>query len=90
MQKKYTIFSSEDIIQYEGCGSVPGNIFGPVERPKKITVEAFDQHGRKFQLTCDGILGRVIQHEMDHLHGIEFVEKVQDYTKLLNKGVNLD
>src|SRR3989344_6483070 len=77
--------SPEKTVIYEGCGSVPGNIFGPVERPKIIAIEAHDQHGRTFRLKCDGILARVIQHELDHLHGIEFIEKVHDYKKLLNK-----
>lgn len=81
------IYSSpETSIIYEGCGSVDNaNIFGPVERPKIVTVEACDEAGKKFHMTADGILGRVIQHELDHLHGIEFVEKISDYRKLLNK-----
>lgn len=69
---------------YEGCGSVVnGDLFGPVARPKEIEVEALDQNGRKFRLRCDGILARVIQHEYDHLMGIEFVEKVGDYRKII-------
>lgn len=77
--------SFETSIIYEGCGSVPGNIFGPVQRPKVVTVESFDENGRKFRFKADGILGRVILHEMDHLLGIEFIEKVLDYKKLLSK-----
>lgn len=77
--------SHEQTIIYEGCGSVPGNIFGPVMRPKTVTVEAFGQTGHKFRFTADGILGRVIQHEFDHLQGIEFTQKVHDYSKLLSK-----
>ncbi|MFA6250344.1 MAG: peptide deformylase [Candidatus Shapirobacteria bacterium] len=76
--------SNEENVIYEGCGSVlNGALFGPVKRPKEITVEAFDQNGNKFRLTCDGILARVIQHEYDHLLGIEFTEKVLDYKKLM-------
>lgn len=76
--------SKEQVVIYEGCGSVlHGAIFGPVQRPKQITVEAHDEDGKKFQLTCDGILARVIQHEVDHLNCIEFMEKVSDYKKLL-------
>ncbi len=77
--------SAEEAIGYEGCGSVAnGQIFGPVKRPKKITIEAYDRNGKKFQLRCDGILGRVIQHEFDHLNGIEFIEKITDYRKLVS------
>lgn len=82
---KITYYSPEKVTIYEGCGSVPGNIFGPVERSKIVTVEAFDREGNKFQLRCDGLLARVIQHEYDHLQGIEFIEIVTDYKKLLNK-----
>lgn len=77
--------SPEKTIIYEGCGSfLNGQLFGPVERPKEIAIEASDQNGKKFRLTCDGILARVIQHEYDHLDGIEFIEKISDYKKLLN------
>lgn len=77
--------SSEKMTVYEGCGSfVNGQLFGPVKRPKEVTIEAYDQEGKKFRLTCDGILARVIQHEYDHLDGIEFIEKIFDYKKLMN------
>lgn len=77
--------SKEESIIYEGCGSVlKGQLFGPVKRPKKINIEAFDQKGKKFRLICDGILARVIQHEYDHLNGIEFTEKIFDYRKLMS------
>ncbi len=70
---------------YEGCGSVvEGNLFGPVVRPQEIVIEAYDKHGKKFQLDCDGLLARVIQHEYDHLFGIEFTEIISDYSKLVN------
>ena len=59
-----------------------GGTFGPVVRPRVVAVEAYDQNGKKFSLKADGILGRVIQHEMDHCLGIEFVERVNDSTKL--------
>ena len=49
---KIVYLSSEKSVIYEGCGSVGmANIFGPVERPKLVVVEAFDQRGQKFQLT---------------------------------------
>ena len=74
--------SPEKVTMWEGCGSVTEvGLFGPVERSKVVEVEAYDQNGKKFSLKADGILGRVIQHEMDHCHGIEFIEKVADYTK---------
>jgi peptide deformylase len=84
---KITKFSKEQIIIWEGCGCVgiKDMFFGPVKRPKEIIVEAFDEKGSKFQIRCDGILARVIQHETDHLNGIEFIEKVDDYKKLMHE-----
>lgn len=77
-------FSDEQTIIFEGCGSVlHGNLFGPVKRPKIITIDAFDLNGKKFRFKTDGILARVIQHEYDHLSGIEFTEKISDYKKLM-------
>ncbi|RJQ27438.1 peptide deformylase [Candidatus Parcubacteria bacterium] len=78
-------FSNEEVVIYEGCGSVAyGELFGPVRRPKQITIEAYDLDGTKFRLVCDGLLGRVIQHEYDHLSGIEFTEKILDYKQLMS------
>ena len=47
-------------------------------------IEAFNINGEKFRLLCNGLLARVIQHEYDHLFGIEFTEKVMDYKKLMS------
>lgn len=86
---RITYFSKEKSVIYEGCGCVGTtadvSIFGPVERPKEVEVEATDEKGKRFSLRCDGVLARVIQHEMDHLNGIEFIEKVSDYRKLLSR-----
>lgn len=76
--------SKAQVLIYEGCGSV-GDIFGPVLRPKEVEVEAIDEKGQKFTLRADGILARVIQHELDHLAGVEFLQKVSDYSKILVK-----
>jgi peptide deformylase len=79
-----TDYSSQKIIIYEACGSVlHGRLFGPVLRSKKITIQAYDLDGTKFRLTCDGILSRVIQHEFDHMSGVEFLEKISNYKKLM-------
>ncbi len=59
----------------EGCLSVPG-VWGDVERPMKVTVEAYDRKGEKFQLTGEELLARAICHEVDHLNGQLFVDKV--------------
>jgi len=79
--------SSEEMVEiWEGCGCVAnGSLFAPVVRPKIVTVEAIKQDGSRFQITADGILGRVIQHEQDHMMGVEFVEKISDYKRIMSK-----
>lgn len=80
---KIVATSKEEIIIWEGCGSVAkSQIFGPVSRPKEIKIKAQDLTGNEFELFCDGILARVIQHEEKHLHGILFIEKLTDITQL--------
>lgn len=79
--------SKKQVVIYEGCGSVAYvKLFAPVKRPEKIIVEAFDENGNKFRLKADGMLGRVIQHEYDHLDGIEFTEKITDMRKIMSLG----
>ncbi len=68
----------------EGCLSVP-NYFAPVDRPKKCEVEYFDYNGKKKILKTEGLLATCIQHEMDHLEGILFI----DYLSKLKKTMIL-
>lgn len=83
--------SSKQVEIYEGCGCVPGiNEFGPVIRPKEIKIHAYDENQNLFELFCDGILARVIQHELDHLSGIEFLEKVVDKKTIVNRKYYID
>lgn len=63
----------------EGCLSLPG-LFGTVSRPKKITVEAYNLEGEKFQITDDTFLARVLQHEIDHLNNILIIDKFKEIT----------
>ena len=64
----------------EGCLSVP-NQFAEIERPNKCEVEYLDFYGEKKILKADGLLATCIQHEMDHLEGILFI----DYLSKLKK-----
>ncbi len=63
----------------EGCLSVPG-VYGMVERHKKVKVKAYTQNGEPVTLGLKGTLAVVFQHEIDHLDGILFIEKVKVYT----------
>lgn len=62
----------------EGCLSVPG-VWGEVERPYKVTAEAYDRSGKKFKITGEGLLARAICHELEHLEGKLFLERVTKF-----------
>jgi peptide deformylase len=64
----------------EGCLSIPG-VYTDVVRPSSVRVQAQNAKGRPFTLTADGYLGRVIQHEFDHLNGILFLDRVESKKK---------
>ncbi len=64
----------------EGCLSIPG-VFGRVKCWRKITVEYLDQDGNKKTLKAHPFLSRVIQHEIDHLDGILFIDKLDGNIK---------
>ena len=74
---------NEDKTTYEeGCLSVP-NQFAEIERPSKCDVEYLDYNGQKQILYADGLLATCIQHEMDHLEGILFI----DYLSKIKKSM---
>ena len=66
----------------EGCLSVP-NQFAEIDRPQKCNVEYLDYNGEKQTLVAEGLLATCIQHEMDHLEGILFI----DYLSKLKKSM---
>lgn len=67
-------------IMEEGCLSIPV-VYGTVKRPARITIKYLDQQGNKKTLKAEGLLARVIQHELDHLDGILFTDKVIEYSQ---------
>lgn len=70
------LLSSEgECLDNEGCLSV-GDCRGIVKRPEKIEIEYFDRYGEKHNLKAEGYFARVILHEMDHLDGILFTDKM--------------
>jgi peptide deformylase len=77
--------SKKETVINEGCGSVAyAKLFAPVKRPEKIIIAGYDENGNKFRFTANGILARVIQHEYDHLNGVEFTEKIIDMRKIMS------
>jgi peptide deformylase len=65
----------------EGCLSVPG-IYDKVERAERVTVHFLDLDGKKQSITTDGLLAVCIQHEIDHLDGIVFVDHLSQLKQL--------
>lgn len=61
----------------EGCLSIPG-VYLDVKRPVEVEVTYKDENGRPKTLKADGLLSRAIQHEMDHLTGVMFVDRVEN------------
>ncbi len=61
-------------VDVEGCLSVPGE-YGEVPRAAKITVYGLNREGREIRVEAEGLLARILQHEIDHLNGILFTEK---------------
>lgn len=59
----------------EGCLSIPGYL-GEVERPDSIRVRGLDRHGRKFRRRFDDWDARIFQHEIDHLNGVLYIDKL--------------
>ena len=76
-----TRYSEEMEEGWEGCLSLE-NLRGLAQRSTDITVEAYTREGKKFGLEADGFLAVVLQHEIDHLHGLVFLDRMADMAKL--------
>ncbi len=66
---------------FEGCLSVPG-VEAPVERYSQVCLQALDRTGKPVTINADSLLAVVFQHEIDHLDGVLFVEKVSDPSEI--------
>jgi peptide deformylase len=67
--------SDEDATYEEGCLSVPEH-YSDVVRPAKVTVRYLDRDGETRELACDGLLATCVQHEIDHLDGVLFIDHI--------------
>src|SRR5262249_17779452 len=83
--KNFTVFINPEITKfegeieedYEGCLSVT-DIYGKVPRYSKIRLKALDENGHEFRARAEGFLARVLQHEVDHVNGVVFVDHIKD------------
>lgn len=69
------INSEGEIFEEEGCLSIPGE-YANVLRSREVEVTAYDLDGKQFSLKADGLMARAIQHELDHLNGTLFIDKL--------------
>ncbi len=70
------------VVVEEGCLSFP-KIRGDVSRPDEIAVEFSDERGNRHTLRCNGLLSRCIQHEVDHLNGVLFIDRMDKKARAL-------
>ena len=72
---KITVSDPSNVVYEEGCLSFPG-VNGNVVRPKTVRCDFQDTQGNSHRLEADGLLGRCMLHEMDHLNGVLFIDKM--------------
>ena len=77
--------SQESVGYEEGCLSFPG-IYGSVQRPDEVTLSFLDRDGRRQSCRVRGLLCRCIQHEVDHLDGVLFVDRLSAVKKVALSG----
>ena len=65
--------SLETVPYEEGCLSIPG-VYEEVIRPEAVVIQAYNEKGRPFKRECAGLLARIVQHELDHLKGVLFID----------------
>ncbi len=84
-RETYILFNPEIVknfgeqVGYEGCLSIPGYV-GQVARAEKVTIKGLDERGRPVRYKAEGYLARVFQHEIDHLDGILYTDRLTDPT----------
>jgi len=81
---KIVAASGEQEVSNEGCLSVP-EFWEDVSRPSRLTVEYTDENGKTQRLEADGLLARCLQHEIDHINGMLFI----DHLSKLKRGIAL-
>ncbi len=74
---RFTKFSKKTHVVGEGCLSVP-DYYGVVRRHTNVTLEALDEHGKRFTRGAGGLLAQIMQHEYDHLDGILFTDRAEE------------
>ena len=79
------VHAEGSVVEEEGCLSVP-ELYCKVKRHARLTVQALDINGKKYEIECEGLLARAVQHEIDHLQGILFVDRLSAVDKVFMKS----
>ena len=74
--------SSGDLVDWEGCLSIPGFV-AEVTRRARVTVKARDRHGKEFRVKGEELLARALQHEIDHLNGVLYIDYLDSLEELV-------
>ena len=77
--------STGEIIDWEGCLSIPGFV-AEVRRHAKVTVKAKNRHGKEFRVKAEDLFARALQHEIDHLNGILYIDYLDSLEELVRVG----
>ncbi len=77
--------SEKKTIDQEGCLSIPGT-YGDVERSEKIIMSGMDKNYRPVRIKASGLLARIMQHELDHLNGVLFIDKAKNIVQEEGEG----
>jgi peptide deformylase len=75
------VASEGEAIIEEGCLSLPG-YYADIRRPAKVAVKALTRNGKPVKINADGMLARVLQHEIDHLNGVLFIDRLENLKEL--------
>ncbi len=70
------------IVDWEGCLSIPGFV-AEVERSEKVTIQARNRHGKEFRVKGDELFARALQHEIDHLNGVLYIDYLESLEELV-------
>jgi len=74
--------ASGEVVDWEGCLSIPGFV-AEVTRHEKVTVKARDRHGKEFRVKGEDLFARALQHEIDHLNGILYIDYLESLEELV-------
>jgi len=74
--------SSGEVIDWEGCLSIPGFV-AEMTRHAKVTVKARDRHGKEFRVKGEELFARALQHEIDHLNGVLYIDYLDSLEELV-------